>query len=132
MRRHIIIIRKLDFPFPERHPEPAEGPVEGNGKFSTFLCAAEYLLAELKQGGQQFTASGEAMRFVAGFWQYLDGVGRRAQFQEALNMLQANVAEQYALSEAWLEGFADSQDLGLGRYREEAAVVVTCAEPAEA
>ncbi len=90
----------------------------------SFIQAAECLLAELKQGGQQFTASGEAMRFVAGFWQHLDGEGRRAQFQEALNVLQANVAEQYALSEAWLEGFADSQDLGLGRYREEAAVVV--------
>ncbi len=86
--------------------------------------AAEYLLEELKQGGQQFTTSGEAMRFAEGFWQHLESLGRRTQFQDTLNTLQASLAEQYALSEAWLMGFASQQDLSLERYREEAAVVV--------
>ncbi len=64
--------------------------------------AAEYLLAELQSGGDEFVGSIQADMLAQACLQHLDNHGQKNPLEQALKVLGGQLNQQYALLDAWL------------------------------
>ncbi|MCP4702441.1 MAG: AAA family ATPase [Gammaproteobacteria bacterium] len=97
-----------------------------------------YLREELKAEPVRFTAGAAAMRLAQGFLQDLDARNQRRNFEENLRALKNRLADQIALTRAWLTGYAAQSAPAIGKeesdmtqdgyYTEAVAILLTGAK----
>jgi len=91
--QHFIETHALDAVFPllpSQQPKPAAG------------YAAEYLLNELQNGGNEFVATIQADMLTQACIQHLDNHGQKNPLEQTLKQLDGQLSQQYALIDAWL------------------------------
>lgn len=76
--------------------------------------AGVYLAEELMNDPVRFTTSAEATRLVELFFEELDGLGSRPDFEADVRELSGDLKSQAAVARAWVETFLDRAESGAG------------------